>query len=108
MWRFEDEYITNIKTGAVFEVSGGADNEDQKIVSWTKSTSDSQAWEIIYADVMPDPPKKGELNKEFGLYVQRPFHIVSALGTHRYLDVIGSNVVLKTPNGFNTQVWYFD
>jgi len=57
---------------------------------------------------MPDIPKKGELNKEFGLYVERPFHVVSALASHRYLDLIGNNMVIKTPNGFPSQVWYFD
>jgi hypothetical protein len=59
----------------------------------------------------PEPPKepgKGELNKEFGLYVERPFYIISMCGEKRYIDVVGRNVVVKTPNEFDSQVWYFD
>lgn len=59
----------------------------------------------------PEPPRepgKGELNKEFGLYVERPFYIISMCGEKRYLDVISGNVVVKTPNEFDSQVWYFD
>jgi len=59
----------------------------------------------------PQPPKepgKGELNREYGLYVERPFYIISMCGEKRYMDVIGRNVVVKTPNEFDSQVWYFD
>jgi hypothetical protein len=59
----------------------------------------------------PPPPKqpgKGELNKEYGFYVERPFYVISQCGEKRYLDVIGRNVVVKTPNEFDSQVWYFD
>jgi hypothetical protein len=59
----------------------------------------------------PEPPKepgKGELNKEYGFYVERPFYVISMCGEKRYLDVIGRNVVVKTPNEFDSQVWYFD
>lgn len=53
----------------------------------------------------PEPPKepgKGELNKEYGFYVERPFYIISQCGEKRYLDVIGRNVVVKTPNEFDS------
>jgi len=56
----------------------------------------------------PKPPGKGELNKDYGLYVERPFYIISACGEKRYMDVIGRNIVVKTPNEFDSQVWYFD
>jgi hypothetical protein len=69
----------------------------------------SQQWDIIYADEYPDEPTKGELNKDFGLYVERPFYITTALNSRRYLDLINNrNMVIKTPNGRNTQIWYFD
>jgi hypothetical protein len=45
----------------------------------------------------------------FGLYVERPFYIVSQMKANRYLDLIGNrNMVIKIANGRNTQVWYFD
>jgi len=50
----------------------------------------------------PKPPGKGELNKEYGFYVERPFYIISMCGEKRYLDVIGRNVVVKTPNEFDS------
>jgi hypothetical protein len=59
----------------------------------------------------PEPPKEpgeGELNREYGLYVGRNFYIISQCGEKRYLDVVGKNVVVKTPNEFDSQVWYFD
>jgi hypothetical protein len=57
---------------------------------------------------MKADPKKGELNEDFNLYVERPFHVISKLPANRYLDLIGRNIVIKTPNGFNTQSWWFD
>jgi membrane carboxypeptidase/penicillin-binding protein PbpC len=62
-------------------------------------------------DEYPEEPKKGELNKDFGLYVERPFYIVSELASNRYLDwdaLKTRNLYIKTPNGRNTQEWYFD
>jgi hypothetical protein len=57
---------------------------------------------------MEDEPKKGELNKQFGLVVERPFYIVSELGSNRYLSVINNrNLAIKTQHGRNTQEWYF-
>jgi hypothetical protein len=69
----------------------------------------AQKWEVLYADEWKGEPGKGELNEEFGLYIQRPFYIQSALGSHRYLEVINSRqMVIKTPNSHKTQVWWFD
>jgi hypothetical protein len=53
-------------------------------------------------------PKKGDFNPEFGLYVERPFYIVSSLGKGRYLDVVNSRLVIKTQNEFDSQKWWFD
>ena len=52
-------------------------------------------------------PKKGELNEDFGVYVERDFYIVSRMKTGRYLDLISNKFVIKTRNGRNTQTWYF-
>jgi hypothetical protein len=30
------------------------------------------------------------------------------LSSGRYLDIVNDNVVIKTPNGFDSQVWYLD
>jgi hypothetical protein len=58
---------------------------------------------------MPEEPKKGELNKDFGLYVERPFHVITHMRSGRYLDVINNrNMAIKIRNGRRTQTWFFD
>lgn len=56
----------------------------------------------------PTPPGKGELNDEYGFYVERPFYIVSSLCKDKYMDVVNSSVVLKTQNELDSQTWWFD
>lgn len=51
---------------------------------------------------------KGELNKDFGLYIERDFYVQTALDSHRRLSLIGNNMAIKSANGYKTQVWYFD
>ena len=90
------------------DVSGSLDAENRNIQIWGSNAAIGQQWDIIYADEYPREPTKGELNKDFGLYVDRDFYIVTSLPTHRYLDLISNrNMVIKTPNGRKTQVWYF-
>jgi hypothetical protein len=90
------------------EVTGNVDQENRNIGVNNQANGLHQQWDIIYADQWKGEPVKGELNEEFGLYVERPFYAVSEMGSHRYLDLINNrNFVLKTPNGRNTQVWYF-
>jgi hypothetical protein len=61
--------------GKVLEVSG-EDAENKNIVMANSGTSINQQWEIIYVDEYSEP-KKGELNEQFGLFVERDFYIVS-------------------------------
>jgi hypothetical protein len=107
MFKYENGFFTNEK-GKAMDVSGGVDAENRNIIMWNKHGKINQQWDIVYADEYPEEPKKGELNKDFGLYVERPFYIVSELPSGRYLDLINNrNFVIKTPNGRNTQIWYF-
>jgi hypothetical protein len=40
--------------------------------------------------------------------LKEPFYIISQLDENRYLDLINNrNMVIKTQNGRNTQIWYF-
>jgi len=108
MFRYQDGYFVN-EHGKVLDVQGSLDSENRLMLVSDKTSNISQQWDLIYADEMPEEPKKGELNKEFGLYVQRDFNIISALPDHRYMEVINNkNMVIKTPNGNRGQVWYFD
>lgn len=49
------------------------------------------------------------MNNDYGLYIEREFYIISSLGENRYMDVINNdNVVIKTPNEYDSQKWWFD
>jgi hypothetical protein len=108
MFRMKGAFLTNEK-GKVMDVHGGSDTENRDIIVWKKHGKINQQWDIIYADEWKRDPKKGELNKRFGLYVQRDFYVVSRLRKGRYLDLIDTRkIVIKTRNGRSTQTWWFD
>jgi len=107
MFRYRGAQIVN-DHNKVLHVQGDVDGEGKNVMIYNQNGKIPQQWDIVYADEYPDEPKKGELNKDFGLYVERPFYVVSALSAHRYLDLINNrNMVIKTSNGRNTQIWYF-
>jgi len=108
MFRLKDQfYITNEK-GKVIAVDGGIDNENRNIVMEQRNNKVHQRWRVVYVEDYEDEPTKGQLNKKFGLYVDRDFYVVSALQDGRYLDLINNrNMVIKTRNGRKTQIWYF-
>ena len=93
MFSYEKGFIVNEK-GKVVNVNGGLDAENRNIEVTNKGSALSQQWDIIYADEYPEEPKKGELNKEYGLYVERPFYVVTAMSSHRYLEVIDNRVIV--------------
>jgi len=107
MWRYSNGFMVN-EHGKVLDIDGNVDSENRNVIAWNKHGRINQQFDLIYADEYPDEPTKGELNKEFGFYVERPFYIVSEMSSHRYIEVINAkNIVIKTPNGRNTQEWYF-
>jgi hypothetical protein len=108
MFRMKGAYLTNTQNNKVAWVHGDLDQESRHIYVANRQTKTSYQWDIIYADQWKRDPRKGELNKRFGMYVDRTFYIVSQLGRGRYLDAIdGRNVVIKTRNGRKNQQWYF-
>jgi len=112
MFRVEGTHIMNGLEGKETAVSilHNTDTESKHITVNEKADDRiSQEWEIVYADTWKGEPGKGELNEEYGLYIQRPFYIVSAMATGKYLDLINNrNMVIKTSNGRKTQEWWFD
>jgi hypothetical protein len=108
MWRYDGEFMSNEK-GKVFDITGGVDAENREIIVYNKHGKINQQWDVIYVDEWKGEPTKGEFNERFGLYVERDFYVVTALASHRYLDLINNrNFVIKTSNGRKTQKWYFD
>jgi hypothetical protein len=93
--------------GKVMDVHGNRDEENRDIIVWNKHGRTNQQWDVVYANEWNEP-KKGQLNRDFGLYVERDFYIVSHMRSGRYLDVVdGRNIVIKTRNGRNSQRFYF-
>lgn len=94
------------------EVYQNRDIENQNIVMSRSSGKTHQLWDIVYVDEFKGEPKKGELNEDFGFYVERPFHIVSMLPRRRYLQRVdpasSQEITIKQPNSYKSQVWYFD
>jgi hypothetical protein len=76
MFRLDGAFIVN-EHGKVFDIDGSVDAENRYIKSMNKHGRINQQFDVIYVDEYPDEPKKGELNEDFGLYVERDFHIVS-------------------------------
>jgi hypothetical protein len=106
MFRMKGAFLTN-ERGKVMDVHGAQDTENRDIIVWNRHGKINQQWDVIYADQWKRDPIKGELNKDFGLYVERPFYIVSRMGRGKYLDLIGRNFVIKTRNGRTSQQWWF-
>jgi hypothetical protein len=108
LFRSQGAFVVNEK-GKVLDVAGGVDSENRNIIVHPKHGKINQQWDIIYVDEWKGDPKKGELNEDFGLYVERDFYVVTQLSSNRYLDLVSNrNMVIKTSNSRNTQTWYFD
>jgi membrane carboxypeptidase/penicillin-binding protein PbpC len=108
MFRLKGAFITNEK-GKVLDVQGGADAENRNILVWNRHGKINQQWDIIYADTWKGEPTKGQINKDFGIVVERDFYVKSHMGSGRFLDLVNNrDLVIKTRNGRKTQKWYFD
>lgn len=107
MFKLKGAYMENIQ-GKVLDVANAIDVQNGNVMVYGKHNGSNQKWNIVYVDEAKADPKKGDFVTEYGLYNQRDFYIISAMPSRRYLDRIGSNVVIKVPNGRSSQIWYFD
>lgn len=107
LFRLEDDFLTN-DHGKVMTITNDLDSENNNIGIWAKNNKIGQTWDIVYADEMPPPLKKGELNKDWGFKINTPFHVISNLPDGRYIDVVANKLVIKRRNGLKGQEWYFD
>jgi hypothetical protein len=107
MFKFRGDRIVN-EHGKAVDVSGGRDDENRNIEVTNQHNGVGQRWAVVYADEIKPVPTKGQINEQFGLYVERPFFVVSLMRSRRYLDIVGNELVVKTPNGYDTQKWWFD
>jgi hypothetical protein len=111
LWEYKDGFLVNTH-GKVLDVSGnGADRENQNIIAHPKHGRINQQFDLIYADAWPADPAPGEVHPRFGFRVQRPFFLLTALPSGRYMDYIdaaGSDVMIKQRSGGSHQQWIFD
>jgi hypothetical protein len=107
---------TNARWFQLFRLSGdkfynergqilASQNKDNIIVRGD-GNGECTRWDIKWVDQMLKY-QKGEFHPEYGMYCQRDFYIQS--WGNKYIDVLNNrNMVVKTPNGRNTQVWQFN
>jgi hypothetical protein len=108
LFKYDGVFVVNNKN-KVFDVQGAVDTENRNVLIYNKHGKINQQWDVIYVDEWKPEPKKGELNEDFGLYVERPFYVVTAMPSHRYLDLANNrNLVINSFYGRVTQTWYFD
>jgi hypothetical protein len=108
LFKYDGVFVVNNKN-KVFDVQGAVDTENRNVLIFNKHGKINQQWDVIYVDEWKPEPKKGELNEDFGLYVERPFYVVTAMPSHRYLDLANNrNLVINSFYGRVTQTWYFD
>lgn len=90
----------------MLDVTGNLDQENRNIQVHKGNNGLNQQWDIVYVDQYKGEYKKGELNEDFGFFVERPFHIVSMLPRRRYLQRIdpssAQEIVIKQPNSYKS------
>jgi hypothetical protein len=79
MFRLKDKFFITNEKGKVMAVDGGLDNENRNLVMEQRNGKVHQRWRVVYVEDYEKEPTKGQLNKKFGLYVERDFYVVSAL-----------------------------
>jgi hypothetical protein len=93
--------------GQVLAVQSKSDTENRAVVREAKKDEDYQKWAVRYVDVTGPFPTKG-YSKEWGMYINRPFHIQTRHASGRFLDSISNRLVIKTRNGRPTQDFFFE
>jgi hypothetical protein len=109
MFKFTGNYFINIR-GKTLSCNNDAHMDMLQFLPKNKVKFNGlhQKWSLRYMDELEEAPKKGTWIGDWGFHNLRDFHLVSAMKSGRYLDLVGTQTVIKTPNGRNTQTWYFD
>jgi len=92
------EHVMNIR-GLAMDVSGGRDKEGQNVIVWKKHNGKNQKWNIIYKDI--DTVQRG-------IIPDKPFRLVTKMRSGRVLTRAGNNVVIRTRNDKEDQIFILD
>jgi hypothetical protein len=83
MFRFVNGNIQGVKDKRVMDVSNYQDKEGRRVGFYRRHNKSNQQFDIVYADEWKPDPKKGELNTDFNLIVEKPFYIQSRMAGKR-------------------------
>jgi hypothetical protein len=117
MWTYTSEghLFTDVGLGHAKKnyavVQSNVDAENRAVYrEHNKKTSSQdnwyQLWDIVYVDDAPDLEKG--FAEEWGMHINREFHIISEFGENRFLDLVSNRAVIKTRNARDSQVYRFD
>ena len=100
----------NVQNAKVLDVAGNRDVEGQNVQVWSRHNNRNQRWNVVYLDKKKKDLGKGQFNRRFGFYVNRPFFIMSKMPMRRVIEVVGGrNLVIKRlVRTRKTQKWIFD
>lgn len=83
-FKYKSGKFVNDKASKVVEVQGNKDAEEALVQVWKSTNTAGQTWKLLYIEELK-PILKGQLDKAFGLFVKRPFYIISQLPMGRAL-----------------------
>lgn len=92
----EGEHVVSVHNGKALDVYQGKDLETQEVIVGGKTAGLNQKWRVVYLKDFKEQTKG--FNKEFGLFINRPFFFVNMLPMERVLAAHGTNLVIK---GYN-------
>ena len=109
LYKAEGSFLINVYDNRALTVTDSRDNEGANVSIEEISDTSNQKWTILYLDTMEATRTHG-FNSDFGLYINRPFYIISRMWMNRTITAVGeTNLVIKNKvDGKNTQKFVFD
>jgi hypothetical protein len=107
----------NIRNRYKLDVSGAKDYDGSKVQTWRSNGTAAQRWSFVYVDSFkkratglrkPQYRTNYKWSREYRLYFNRPFKIVTQMRSGRLLTVVGNNIQLKSKNNQASQLWNFN
>jgi hypothetical protein len=106
-FRVKGDRVENIR-GVVVTVEGGKDKDGQNVIVWKKSNGLNQRWTIVYADQVTTTTTTTWTTTGGGLIPNKPFRLISKMKSGRVLTQTGNNVVIRTKNDKEAQIFILD
>ena len=94
IFKYQNKQFLNAQNGKALDVSGGKDIEGQQVIVWKRHNGQNQKWNVVYLDTIKEEKigNKG-YDKDAGLYINRPFYIVTRMPSKRVVESVSGNVL---------------